>query len=84
MTTAWPPEIQENSIACGRYYGMGCSLAKEVKAVAFWSVPGLESHGLALDIGHGDYVMELVRSGFSAKQGNSGFYTVVRDRVKAG
>jgi len=84
MTTAWFPKIQENSIACVRYYRRGCSLPKEVKALAFWSVLGLESHGLAFDTSHGDYFVELVRSGFSAAQGNSGLYGVVSDRVKSG
>jgi len=70
MTTAWFPKIQENSIACGRYYRRGCSLPKEVKAVASWSILGLESHGLAFDTSRGDYFIELVRIGFSAEQGN--------------
>lgn len=84
MTTAWFPKIQENSIACVGYYRMGCSLAKQVEAVAFWSALGLESHGLAFDTSQGDYLVELVRVGFSAKQGNGGLYTVVFDRVKSG
>jgi hypothetical protein len=71
MTTACFPKIQENSIACVRYYRRGCSLPKDVKAVAFWSVPGLENHGLAFDTSHGDYFVELVRIGFYAEQGNS-------------